>query len=187
MISVNKISRFFPIVMILSILTGCSKSEKGAEQKIAKEPGVTRQILAQNFAPDFTVTDLNGKKVSSSEFKGKILILNFWATWCPACRMEIPHLNELQRGYNTQGLTVLGVSLDRDGAKAVRYFQSKVKMDYPVVMGDEKITVDYLGYYNALPTSFIISPDWKIYRKYLGFVPKEKIEKDLAELLKKKS
>jgi peroxiredoxin len=106
-------------------------------------------------APGWQLQDLEGKSVKLSDFKGKVVVLNFWATWCGPCREEIPDLVSLQKQYTTQGLVVLGISMDAGGATRVAGFAKKMEINYPIVMGDAKVSAAYGGI-RVLPTTFII-------------------------------
>lgn len=106
-------------------------------------------------APEWQLNDVDGNPMKLSDFKGKVVILDFWATWCPPCREEIPGFIALQEKYGDGGLTIIGVSLDKQGPLVVKSFMRRFGMNYPVVMGDEKIFADYGGI-EALPTTFII-------------------------------
>ncbi len=106
-------------------------------------------------APSWQLQNTEGKTVKLSDYKGKIVVLNFWATWCPPCREEIPDLVSLQKQYAAQGVVVLGISMDEGGTAKVASFAKKYGINYPVVMGDEKISEAYGGI-QVLPTTFII-------------------------------
>jgi thiol-disulfide isomerase/thioredoxin len=106
-------------------------------------------------APAWVLQDVGGKTVSSEQFKGKVVVLDFWATWCGPCRSEIPGYVELQKKYGDVGLVVVGVSLDRGGPEVVKKFVEEQKINYVIVMGDDKIA-DAFGGVDAIPTTFII-------------------------------
>jgi peroxiredoxin len=135
-------------------------------------------------APSWTLKDVNGKSVKLSDFKGKILILDFWATWCAPCKMEIPAFIELQRRFGADGVAVVGVSLDDDGPKPVAEFAKSTGITYPIVMSNPKILRDY-GNIEAIPTTFIIDRRGKIVSKHVGLVEQETFEKEIKGLLKK--
>lgn len=132
--------------------------------------------------PEFSLTDLNGKTVTSKDFAGKAVLLNFWATWCPPCREEIPDLIKLQDQYASQNFTVLGVSLDEDGPEGVKKFVAEHKMTYPIVMGNEKMTDDFGGI-RGIPTSFVINREGKILDKIVGGRSREEFEKAIKAAL----
>jgi peroxiredoxin len=134
-------------------------------------------------APAWQLKDLAGKLAKSSDYQGKVVILDFWATWCPPCRAEIPSFVELQKQYGKDGLVVLGVSLDKDGPAAVKKFMTKTPMNYGIVMGDDKINEAYGGI-EAIPTTFIIDRQGKIVSKHVGLTDKSEFEKEIKPLLK---
>jgi thiol-disulfide isomerase/thioredoxin len=137
---------------------------------------------AAETAPAWELKDTEGKLVKSSDFVGKVVILDFWATWCPPCKAEIPGFVELQKKYGDKGLVIVGVSLDEQGPDVVKPFMQQFGMNYPVVMGDEKILEDFGGV-QAIPTTFIIDKSGKIVTKHVGFAPKETFEKEITPLL----
>ncbi len=133
-------------------------------------------------APQFTLPDLEGKDVSLSDFKGKLVFLNFWATWCPPCRREIPHFVELVNKYGKDGFTVLGVALDpRDFAK-VKPFAKEYGINYPVVY-DKKRVSELYGGIGSIPTTFVINRQGKIVLKIVGSRPKEVFENIIKKWL----
>lgn len=111
-------------------------------------------------APDFALKDVNGKTVHLSDYRGKVVLLDFWATWCGPCKMEIPWFMEFERKYKDRGFAVLGVSMDDDGWQAVKPFIQDLGMNYRVVLGDDK-TGDLYGGIEALPTAFLIDRAWQ--------------------------
>ena len=127
--------------------------------------------------------DVSGKLVKSSDFAGKVVILDFWATWCGPCRMEIPGFIEFQKQYADKGLVVVGVSLDQDGASVVKSFMDKSGINYPVLLGDETI-VSAFGGVEGIPTTFIIDRKGQIVRKHVGYAEKAEFEADIKPLLK---
>lgn len=132
---------------------------------------------------DFTMPDLDGKDVRLSSFKGKVILLNFWATWCGPCKAEIPGFVELQDEYGKDGLVIVGYSVDDDAPKA-KAFADQFKMNYPVLLGLGREDVqDAYGPIWGIPASFIISRDGRVCQKHLGIAPKAVFEKEIKALL----
>ena len=137
---------------------------------------------APKQAPAWTLPDVDGKPVHSTEFAGKVVVLDFWATWCPPCKMEIPGFVELQKKYAAQGLVVVGISLDQDGPNVVREFMKAQGINYPVVMGDNAVQTSFGGV-EGIPTTFVIDRTGKIVEKHVGSAPKEAFEATIKKLL----
>jgi thiol-disulfide isomerase/thioredoxin len=133
-------------------------------------------------APAWALPDVNGKIIRSDQFKGKVVVVDFWATWCPPCREEIPGYIKLQDKYGKDGLVIVGVSLDRKGAAVVKPFMEKQGMNYVVVIGDDE-TVGAFGGFNAIPTTFIIDRQGMIRDKKTGAEETAKYEKTLQQYL----
>jgi thiol-disulfide isomerase/thioredoxin len=132
---------------------------------------------------DFTMPDLSGKDVSLSSFKGKVILLNFWATWCGPCKAEIPGFVELQDQYGKDGLVIVGYSVDDDAPKA-KAFADQFKMNYPILLGLGREDVqDAYGPIWGIPASFIIGRDGRVCQKHLGIAPKAVFEKEIKALL----
>jgi len=130
---------------------------------------------------DFTLTDMDGKKVNLADYKGRPVLINFWATWCPPCKLEIPAFIELQDKYRDQGFVVLGVSTD-DPADALKQFAAEYKMNYPVLQGTEELMNEY-GPIWAIPVSIFVKRDGTICKKHMGPATKEDFERDIKALL----
>ena len=133
-------------------------------------------------APAWKLADLDGKPVSLADFKGKVVILDFWATWCAPCRDEIPGFVELQKKFADKGLVVVGVSMDQEGAAFVQRFVKENGVTYPVVLGDPEVSAAYDGI-DALRTTFIIDREGKVVKGHRGFTEQAKFEADIAPLL----
>jgi thiol-disulfide isomerase/thioredoxin len=134
-------------------------------------------------SPAWELKSVDRKLVKSSDFSGKVVILDFWATWCGPCRLEIPSFIELQKQYADKGLVIVGVSLDQNGASAVKPFMVKTGINYPVLLGDQTI-VSSFGGVEAIPTTFIIDRGGKIVRKHVGYSEKADFEAEIKPLLK---
>ena len=134
-------------------------------------------------APPWKLKDVDGKVVTSDQFKGKVVVLDFWATWCPPCKGEIPGYVELQKKYAADGLVFVGVSVDEDGPEVVKKFMKDHSVNYPIVMFNEDILNAY-GPIEAYPTTFIIDREGVIRDKKLVARPVAEYEKEILAVLK---
>ncbi len=153
-----------------------------ASDSKGKNSGQTVIHFAKDASPTppFLVADLNGNTISTVALKGKVIIVNFWATWCPPCREEIPELIDLQDKYKDK-LQIIGVSMDEDASPAeVNAFAQKAGINYPVVMGKD-IAQEYGGV-PALPTSFVVNKDGGVVQKHVGIVQPDEIEAEVRAL-----
>ncbi|RXK53788.1 TlpA family protein disulfide reductase [Oleiharenicola lentus] len=133
-------------------------------------------------APALTFKDLAGKDVSLAALKGKVVVVDFWATWCGPCRMEIPGYIEMQKKYGKDGVVIVGVSLDQKGPKHVQKFVEQNALNYTVVMGDNT-AVEAFGGFNSIPTTFLIGRDGKILHEKSGAMDHEQYEAILKKAL----
>lgn len=136
---------------------------------------------ARKAAPGFALADAKGASVRLSDFKGKVVLLDFWATWCGGCKVEIPWYMEFENKYKDSGLAVIGVSMDEDGWKSVKPFLEKTKLNYPVVIGNEDLAKLY-GV-DAMPMTLLIDREGKIAASHIGVVDKDKFESEIQLLL----
>lgn len=134
------------------------------------------------IAPAWSLDDLQGKPVKLSDFKGKIVVLNFWATWCPPCVAEIPDFIEIEKEYRGKGVAVVGVSIDSLQPSEVAVFVKKAGINYPIVMSTDEVTTKY-GADDGVPITLIIRPDGTIADKHLGIVTKDYLEGHIQKLL----
>ena len=126
-------------------------------------------------APDFTLKTSDGKVVKLSKLKGKVVVINFWATWCGPCRSEIPAFNELYKQYAERGVEFIGISVDEGGWSDVKPFVEKMHMAYPVVLGDAALTRLYGGV-DAIPTTFVVDRDGFLVERHIGSMNKQTFE-----------
>lgn len=133
-------------------------------------------------APAFTLKDLEGREVRSSTFANKVMLLNFWATWCPPCQAEIPVLQALHKDYEAKGLAVVGISVDEDGPEYVKAFVKSRKINYPILMSTDEV-LDAYGGIRGIPTTFLIGRDGKIVRKFYGEQSKRTLEEAVKQLI----
>jgi cytochrome c biogenesis protein CcmG, thiol:disulfide interchange protein DsbE len=146
----------------------------------------TKAGVKEIKAPDFTLTDLSGKNISLSQYKGNIVILDFWATWCAPCRMSIPELVKLQDTYGDKGLVILGISVDSPTTKDayLSSFKEKYKMNYTILRADDITTRKYFGNSEfSIPTLFIINRDGIVVDMHSGYSPGA-IETSLKQIFK---
>jgi peroxiredoxin len=194
----NRHQLFCLLLMSMFIAAGCKKKEPEPQQQaeqaevkaeekptqppVDKAPPGPVESPGGKAAPSFTLQDLNGKPVSLSDFKGKVIVLDFWATWCPPCVMEIPHFIELYEQYKDQGFAMVGISLDSQGVSVVKSFVRKYQVNYPILMTDGQVDKAYGGI-TYIPTTFVIDSAGNIRQKYIGYQEKAVFETDIKALL----
>ncbi len=164
---------FLIMAGLLGISAGLSYAYSETSQKV-------------QAAKEFTLKDLSSKKVSLSDFRGKIVILNFFATWCHPCRLEIPELVRIHQQGKDKGLVVLGVSLDKDVVPfMLKNFVKDMKINYTVLMGTEEVADNYL--ITAVPVTVVITKDGKVHKRFDGLASPVQLEKAYRDLLETKS
>ena len=168
------------IVLVTAVFAMMS-APQASKSEAAREEVCSADGKMANL--DFTLKDMNGKNVVLSTYRGKVILLDFWATWCAACKIEIPGFIELYNTYKARGFVVLGVSMD-DSTSSVKPFAAKLKMNYPVLIGAGRDDLsEAFGPMPGLPTTFIIGRDGKICGQHTGFAPKEQFERAIKALL----
>jgi len=167
-------------VAILGMLT----LGKWADRRRPKHASTSSLVgdLQGAQAPDFELTSLDGRKVKLSDFRGKAVVLNFWATWCAPCKIEMPWFVDLQNQYAREGLTIIGIAMDDSAPQKIAEFTSEVGVNYPVLLGTNKVSEAY-GDVEYLPTTFYINRQGKIVGKVAGLIGRSEIEDDARKAL----
>ncbi len=147
-------------------------------------PGAITPPTLRKPAPDFALQDNTGAALKLSSYKGKVVLLNFWATWCGGCKEEMPWFMEFENKYKSSGLTIIGVSMDEEGWKIVKPFLQTHPLNYPVVVGTEDLAKKYNAV-EALPVSALIDRNGRIAAAYTGKVDKINCENEIKTLLAK--
>jgi len=168
------------LLMTLSILNGCSKILPNSKDIVGSDNQASTSVSEK--LDDFTLNDLQGNEISLSDFTGKIIVLNFWATWCPPCKAEIPDFVETYNEFKNQNVVFLGVSLD-DDINALEQFVSEYHINYPVLIDNLTENVSASWNISAIPTTFFINTDGKIIDKWVGQIPKQQLVSILNELI----
>ena len=131
--------------------------------------------------PPFSFTTLDGREGTLDSLRGKVVLVNFWATWCPPCRQELPDLVDIQSEFGGERFTVLGVSLDQTGPSTVRRFAQEMNLNFPLLMGNQEVVTQY-GNFRGIPTSFLLNQRHEQVKRYMGMVTKNQLSGDLNSL-----
>lgn len=172
-----------PVILIVAAIAISAMLILGIQKaKHNSGSGVATSKLQGQPAPDFSLTSLDGKTLKLSDYHGKAVLLNFWATWCEPCKIEMPWFVELQNKYGAQGLQVLGVAMDDASPKEISEFAQKMGVNYPIVIGKEQVGDEYGGV-QYLPSTFYVGRDGKIIERVFGLVSRSEIEANVQKAL----
>ena len=172
---------FLAIILVFTVSTFSSDNNRNKVKLNNKVSNV--DIPSVDKAPDFALKSFDGKTVKLSDYKGKVVIIDFWATWCPPCRKGIPDLISIQNEYKND-VVIIGISLDSEKTlKDVPGFVKSYGINYPIVYGNEKVVTDYGGI-QGIPTAFVVDKKGNIVDKHVGLVPKDTYISKIKELLK---
>lgn len=172
------------------LFSGCDTANKESvnnnTQPVAETTTSNQDTSNKKFkkAPDFTLTTMEGNTFTLSDHKGKIVVLNFWATWCAPCREEIPDFMELHKELKEQGIMFAGISVDKEGWQKVRPYAKDMEINYPIMVNNGKVSRQY-GPIRAIPTTFIINKKGRVEYVAPGKLTKEKLKPILVKLAKR--
>jgi thiol-disulfide isomerase/thioredoxin len=163
------------------VLFGCNSRPRGLtpEQAVSSPKGP---------APEFELVNVAGGKMKSADFKGKVTVVDFWATWCQPCIAEIPNFNKLHEERDGKGVQMLAITVESGSLEDIKPKVAEFKMKYPVLVGNDAV-VEGFGGLIGFPTTFIVDKNWKIYKRYMGMSSnkKDQIAKDIDKLLAEES
>lgn len=157
------------------LLASCSRPS-------SSPTGDLKAQAERKAAPNFTLKDADGNAVNLADYRGKVVLVNFWATWCGPCEAEIPWFIEFEKKYKDQGFAVLGVSMDDDGWKSVRPYIASHKINYRIMIGSEVVSQQF-GEIESLPTSFVLDREGRIASNHVGLVDKVDYQNEIVKLL----
>jgi len=178
--------KFSMLVIILAAAASFAGCRSGGSQ--AASLGTGKPLPNE---PEVTFKDFEGKELSLASLKGKVVLVNFWATWCEPCQVEIPWMIGFQKKYADKGFTLLGVAMDEDGKSVVEPYVQKTQFDveghpmpmnYPIVLGDDDLAAKFGGLL-GLPTTYVISREGKIAKRYIGLASESDLDKLIQSLL----
>jgi thiol-disulfide isomerase/thioredoxin len=159
------------VVVAAMLYTGAYRSR----QQRAQATGALQGNVVGQMAPDFELQTLDGRKVRLADFRGKAVVLNFWATWCQPCKIEMPWFIEFQKKYKDQGVEIVGVAMEDTDKKDIEKFLKDMGVNYLVLLGTESVGEQYGGVL-GLPTTFYVGRDGKIVEQHAGLISKDDIE-----------
>jgi len=171
-----------PLALVVVAIVAAGMLYFGFHAARRSGAGRTPGVGGSSAAPDFTLESLDGKSMRLSDLRGKAVLLNFWATWCGPCKIEMPWFVELQKQYGPQGLQIVGVAMDDSSKEDIAKFASEMGVNYPVLLGKEAVG-DAYGGVPALPESFFISRDGRIVDKIMGLRGRSDIEDSIKKAL----
>ena len=166
------------VVVILGMLAVGKYLDRSRKHSSVKLVGDVHNIPA----PDFELATLDGRRVKLSDFRGQAVLLNFWATWCPPCKIEMPWFVDMQKQYGKDGLVVLGVAMDDTESSKIAEFAHEMGVNYQVLLGTDQVSDDY-GDVRSLPTTFYIDRNGTIVSKAVGLLDRQAIEDDVKKAL----
>jgi thiol-disulfide isomerase/thioredoxin len=171
-----------PLILVVVAFVAASMLYFGYHQARRTGAGSSPRLTQSSLAPDFSLESLDGSSLRLSDLRGKAVLLNFWATWCGPCKIEMPWFVDLQKQYGSQGLQIVGVAMDDASKEDIGKFAKDMGVNYPILIGKESVGDQYGGV-PALPESFLISRDGKIVDKIIGLRGKAEIEDAVKKAL----
>ena len=168
--------RGWALVAMLALATGCQSNLEHVKARSIKP------VKDRAAAPDFALKDAHGRTVKLSDYKGKVVLLNFWATNCGPCKIEIPWFVEFEKEFKDQGFAVLGISVDEDGWDAVKPYIERRQINYRIAVADEP-TANAYGGIEAIPTTFIIDREGRTASVHVGLISKDDYRNDIVQVL----
>jgi cytochrome c biogenesis protein CcmG/thiol:disulfide interchange protein DsbE len=177
---------YFRSIAVLVVTGALLLTNAACNRQETRTRKVVKSDAERKLAPDFTLKDANGRTVTLSEYKGKVVLLNFWATWCGPCKIEIPWFMDFEQQYKDRGFAVLGVSMDEEGWEAVKPYVEEKRINYRVALGNDSVG-DLYGGIESLPTTFVIDRDGRVAAAHKGLISKSDYQNEILQLLDSKA
>lgn len=197
MYSLVPMRRLFSILLcggLLVLLAACgTENDRSRSPNAGPETSQTAPSSGTNYetnpvpAPDLALETMDGRTINLADQKGKVVLVNFWATWCGPCRREIPDLVDLYSEMKSDGLEIVGIAVDQEGAEVVRPFVEEQSINYPIVLDPDQSTESHFDAMYGLPTTYVVNPQGQIVRRILGVFPIDEMKPTLEEMLKANS
>jgi peroxiredoxin len=179
-VNTSRVSVIVSAALLLGwIMAGCSSSNRVS---VRTEETAVKAETKRNAAADFALKDVDGKTVRLADYRGKVVLLDFWATWSGPCKIEIPWFIEMQRRLKDRGFAVIGISMDEEGWEVVKPFLARMNVNYRVVIGSDPVAQSYGGI-DALPTTFLIDREGRIAATHVGVTSRKDFEDGVQQLL----
>lgn len=183
-------SFLLPLLLCTGLLVGLTACGGDGESSPDQAPRTNTEAQSSSTyetdpvpAPDVTMETMDGRTINLAEQKGKVVLVNFWATWCAPCRKEIPELIDLYSSMKSDGLLVVGIAVDDEGTSVVKPFAEKQGINYPIVVDTTRSIESNFEAMYGLPTTYVVNPEGQIVRRVLGVFPTEKMKPTLKEML----
>ena len=175
--TVTPVLRRAAVIGLAAMLAGCAAVRTDVASSSSLKPEPQRKA-----APDFSLKDATGQNVKLSDYRGKVVVMNFWATWCGPCKIEIPWFMDFQKTYKDRDFAVLGISMDDDGWESVKPYIEQKKINYRIMVGTEELSKEYGGL-ESLPTTFVIDREGRIAAVHVGLISKSEYQSEILNLL----